>query len=433
MSKSPQDTPVPGEDVSAATHAFLLLCGLLVVGFVAWAVIGRLEVVSSAVGEVIPSSQVKSIQHLEGGIVREILVREGDRVEQGQALVSLEPTSRGADVGELSVRMTSLRVDVVRLVAEAEAEDAPTFPEDLAKDHPNLVAEALQLFDARRQRLDGQLAAQRESIEQRRQQVMEISARLNNRRQKLKLLNEQVRISEELLRDDLTNRMLHLNLLKERAGLRGDIGEDEAAITRSKASIKEAELRLQSLRDGVVQEAREQLDQKRRELHELEERLAKFEDTLERTVLRSPVAGLVKSLYVFTVGGVVSPGGTVADVVPEGDRLVVEAKLPVQDVGYVHAGQTATVRLASADAMRFGDLEGKVVHVSPDALEGEDGLAYYRVRIETKRDYFERKKLRYRLVPGVQVLCNIRTGERSVLEYLLDPFLGSFRTALRER
>ena len=161
--------------------------------------------------------------------------------------------------------------------------------------------------------------------------------------------------------------------------------------------------------------------------------MRKYEDSFNRTVLRSPVDGTVKALYVFTVGGVVRAGDTVADVVPGEDRLVVEAKLPVQDVGYVHPGQSATVKLASADANRFGNLIGQVVHVSPDALETTDGIPYYRVRIETGRDYFERRSLRYRLVPGVQVLCSIHTGERSVLEYLTDPFLGSMGTALRER
>lgn len=419
--------------VGAATRSFLWLCVALVAAIAAWAAVGRLEVVSSAAGEVIPSSQIKTIQHLEGGIVLDIHVKEGDRVEAGQPLVSLESTMTGADVGELTARIASLKADIARLEAESKGARQIDFPADLAKAQPEQVREARNLFEARRARIEGQVAQSEAAISQREQQWREISARLSNSRDKLKLLNEQIKISDELLKDDLTNRMAHLNLLKEQAGLKSQVAEDEAALPRLQASIREARLQQENIRTGFHEEVRIDLEKRHRELDEISARFRKFEDTLDRTVLRAPVAGLVKTLYVATVGGVVKPGGAVVDLVPEGDRLVVEAKLPVQDVGYVHPGQTAIVRLASADAVRLGDLEGKVVHVSPDAFQEEKGSAYYRVRIETDKDYFERKQLRYRLVPGVQVQCNIRIGDRTVLEYILEPFQASFYMALRER
>ncbi|MEQ8192993.1 MAG: HlyD family efflux transporter periplasmic adaptor subunit, partial [Rhodospirillales bacterium] len=152
-----------------------------------------------------------------------------------------------------------------------------------------------------------------------------------------------------------------------------------------------------------------------------------------RTVLRSPVDGVVKTLYVTTIGGVLKAGSTVVDIVPAGDRLIVEAKLPTQDIGYVRRGQQAQVKLASIDAMRFGNLPGKVVNVSPDTLVTKEGLPFYKVRIETEGDHFQRGDLRYQLYPGMQVMTNIQTGQRTVLEYLLDPFLRSFDEAMLER
>lgn len=423
----------PDAEVKAAARAFLWLGAALVGGFLAWATIGQLEVVSTAAGEVIPSSQLKSVQHLEGGIVREIMVAEGDRVEAGQPLVSLEPTSTGADVGELSVRIASLKAEAARLEAEAAGLKQIAFPPGFEKDHPDLVREARKNFDARQARLDGQFAQSQAAIAQREQQLTEISTRLGNSREKLKFLNEQVKISEELLKEDLTNRMMHLNLLKEQSALRSQVAEDEAALPRLQAAIREARQQQENIRTAFVEEVRGDLEKKRRDLDEVSARFRKFEDTLDRTVLRAPVAGLVKTLYVATLGGVVKPGGAVVDLVPEGDRLIVEAKLPVQDVGYVHPGQTAVVRLASADAIRLGDIEGKVVQVSPDAFQQEKGGAFYKVRIETGRDYFERDRIKYRLVPGVQVQCNIRIGQRSVMEYLLEPILGATYMAMRER
>jgi len=415
------------------THVFLFLCMLVVVAFGAWSYYGRLDVVSTAVGEVIPSTQVKSVQHLEGGIVREIMVREGDDVSKGQPLVSLEPTQSGADVEELGVRITSLSADVARLEAEATDAEVPAFPKDLVENHSTLVAETMAMFKTRRNRIQSQLAGQNEKINQSKEQIREITLRIANNREKLKLLEEQIHISEELMKDQLTNRMQHLNLLKEAAALKGKIGEDSAMLRRARSEQKGTENKLEAIQTSFHEKVREELEKKRRSLDEYSSRLRKFEDSLRRTVLRSPVDGVIKSIHVFTVGGVVAPGGTVVDVVPKGDRMIIEAKLPPQDIGYVHSGQKALVTLASADAIRFGNLDGEVVNVSPDTIETADGQAFYKVRIATERDFFEQNEMRYQLVPGVQVMTSIRTGQRSVLAYLADPFLRSARTAMRER
>lgn len=419
--------------VGAATRGFLWLSVALVAGFLAWAAIGRLDIVAVAVGEVIPSTQLKSIQHLEGGIVRAIRVREGEKVKAGQPLVELEPTQSDADVRELLVRIKTLRAEIARLEAEAGGQAAPAFPADLSDKEPDLIRQQTDLFATRQSRLASALKAQRELILQREQEIKEIATRIATDRENLAFLREQIRISEELLKDDLTNRMLHLNLLKEEAATRGRIQENSEAKRRVEAALVEAGVRLDGILHAQRADARQELEDKRRSLDEFQSRLGKFQDSLQRTVLRAPVDGVVKTLYVTTIGGVIKPGGTVLDLVPGGDKLVIEARLPTQDIGYVHPGQTATVKLASADAIRFGNLDGKVIQVSPDTLQTAQGASFYKVRIETERDFFEQRSLRYRLVPGVQVVANILTGQRSVLEYLLDPFLAASRTALRER
>ncbi len=427
------EAPPNDAGVGAATHMFFMLCVALVGAFGAWSYFGRLDIVSTAIGEVVPSSQVKNVQHLEGGIVREILVREGAEVTQGQPLVVLESTQSGADFQEITVRITSLRIDIARLEAEMAGSMENAFPQDLVRDHPVLIGQAIEMFKTRRRRIDNEMASQREQIVQRKQEIKSITARLGNAGKSLKLIEEQIAISEELMKDDLTNRMVHLNLLKEAADLKARIDEAATGLPKARAALKGSKIQLETIRGAYNEEVGRELDEKRRSLEEFSNRVRKFADSLKRTVLRSPVAGVVKTLYVFTVGGVVMPGATVVDVVPAGDRLVIEAKLPIGDIGYVHPGQPARVMLASADAVRFGTLEGEVIQVSPDAIKGAEEVPYYKVRIATERDYFERKSARYKLVPGVQVICSIRTGTRSVLEYLLDPFLGSFQTALRER
>lgn len=166
---------------------------------------------------------------------------------------------------------------------------------------------------------------------------------------------------------------------------------------------------------------------------ELTQRMQKFKDSLQRTVVRSPVDGTIKSLYVFTVGGVLRPGDPIADIVPAGDRLIIEAKLPTSDIGYIEEGQTAVIKLASADAMRFGGLDGNVINISPDTLVTPDGMPFYKVRIETEDDHFQRGSQKYNLFPGMQVMANIQTGQRTVLEYVLAPLLNSMDDAMQER
>ena len=189
--------------------------------------------------------------------------------------------------------------------------------------------------------------------------------------------------------------------------------------------------------DGIVTAFREesgmQLEEARLSFNELSQREQKFDDNLARTILRSPVDGVIKTLYITTVGGVLRAGQTVIDVVPVDDRLVVEAKLKTDDIGYVKAGQSALIKLNSADALRFGGMDGTVTNVSPDTLITEQGAPYYKVRIEMANDRFQRGDLQYKLFPGMQVIASIRTGERTVIEYLLDPFLNSLSGAMGER
>ena len=265
-----------------------------------------------------------------------------------------------------------------------------------------------------------------------RQDIQEITARIQNNRTTLGFLEEQISISEELLKDDLTNRYNHLSLLQDASRLNGRAAEDAAALARARSTLKEAQVQLAGIQRRFNEEARTALEDARRQFEERTQRLLKFEDSVRRTVLRSPVDGVVKTLNVATLGGVLRPGLTVAEIVPGQDRLVIEARLPTQDIGYVRAGQKTIVKLASSDAVRFDGLIGVVTNVSPDTLVTSEGVPFYKVRIETDADHFG-GDLRYDLFPGMQVVASIHTGRRTILRYLLDPFRASMDGALRER
>ena len=416
-----------------STRNLLYLCVVGVCIFVVWASFGMLAVVSMSVGEVVPSTQVKTVQHLEGGIVRKINITEGDQVIGGQALVVLESTARSADVTELEARITGLKIEIARLTAEAKGSETLKINKSLVAANPEFSREETSLFKSRRERLQNELASQKVYISQKNQELKEISARVRNAREALKLLNEQIKISEGLLKEDLTNRYKHLILLREASMLKGTVEEGQAAIERAKLALTQARVNLKRIKNKFDEETKLSLETARRKVNELLPRLAKFKDSLKRTVLKSPVTGVIKSVHIATIGGVVGPGDAVVDIVPADDRLIIETRLPPQDIGFVRAGQSALIKLASADAIRFDNLEGEVITVSPDTLVSREGQPFYRVRIETKRDYFRRGDNRYQLFPGMQVVASIHTGERTVMQYLIDPFLGSIDDALTER
>jgi len=434
--------------VSGTTRSFFYLCALFCLSFFLWAAFSPLDIVSDAVGEVVPSTKVKRIQHLEGGIVHEIQVKEGDTVKIGQPLLDLEATASDSTVAELTVRVSSLKAEVARLEAESQwfGEDGNNgdtgkalqdielaLSDEIIAQSPQLVQQANDLYNARRDRLVNDINSQREKITQRIKDIEEIKARIRNQRKNLEYVREQINISEELLADGLTTRYKHLGFLKEESSLVSKIEEDKVALSRSRSMLVGARKQLTQIYNTFQEELQESLRKSRRELLEFSQRLRKMSDNLSRTVLRSPANGIIKSVYVMGAGEVVQPGMTILDIVPAEDKLVIEAHLALGDIGYVEPGQPAMVKLSTGDARMFGNLAGTVKHISPDAITKPEEGTYYRVMVETQSDHFEKNGRRYQLYPGMRLLVGIKTGERTVLEYLLYPYFDTLYQGMRER
>ena len=414
-------------------HFTYIFCAIITMVFIVWASVTTLDIVSTATGEVVPSSQLKTVQHLEGGIVSKILVREGENVKSGQKLVILAPTSSSADVKELDVRLAGLEIEISRLEGLIFTKKPPEYSSALKSKYLDLVEQSILRGKIQIRRHKSELLKQQKSILQRKQTVAEVKIRIKNNKSGLKLVQEQVNISQNLLSKGLTNRYEHLDLLKEEGRLKGGIEEDRATVAGAKAALAEGRASLAAIQDIFDDENRKELDKARQTYNELSQRMGKFKDSYDRTVLRAPVGGIVKTLYVATIGGVIKAGDPVVDLVPEGDRLVIEAKLPTADIGYVEKGQDVVVKLASADAARFNGLAGKVAAISPDTLMTPEGSPYYKVKVLTDKSYFEKGAARYNLLPGMQVIANIQTGQRKVFEYFLEPFLASLGDAMQER
>lgn len=376
--------------LAVSTHLAWTLIALFAVAL-GWAWLAELDEVSTGQGKVVPTSQEQVIQSLEGGIVTEMRVKQDDIVQPGQILARLDPTQAGSTVEESAAKYQSALAAQTRLSAEVNG-TALSFPKELAA-FPSITASETRLYKARRSALTQSEALIDKS---------------------LALINRQVGIGEQLSAVGAASTVEVIKLKREQAELQ----------------LKKADLRSQYL-----VEARQELARVSQDVNALAPVIRGRSDTLQRLVLRSPVRGVVKSVAVSTIGGVVPPNGEVMRIVPRDDRLLTEARLSPRDIAFIHPGQRASVKITAYDYSIYGGLEGQVVSISPDTIRDEvnPDIFYYRVYVRTSSDRLVNDAGKaFPITPGMVATVDIHTGSKSVLQYLLKP-LNRVNEALRER
>lgn len=418
----PLEPVLPGDDVLVSRRTVRISAFFLGLLFV-WSMLFTLDIASHSTGEVISSGQTKLVQHLEGGIVRRILVREGQRVSADEALVEVERVASDAEMRELESFLGSLQIRAIRLEAQIAGADGVEVPADLETRFPGQVETMRAFFASQKNRLGSSSEEQQQKIAQRRAELAELRARRSHVTGKLNLLRQQIKISDKLLVDGLTNRYEHINLLKEEELSRGTLLEIDASLSRIEAALRQEQAALSALDSGGNEELQRDLAETRRQMSEIQERLRKFADTQGRLTVRSPIEGVVMTMHVVTEGGVIQPGGTLMSLVPANEPLLVEARLPVGDIGMVSIGQPARLQLMSSVARGFQPIDGEVIEISPDSVVDEQGVPYYRVRIRPEALAFSQGAVQYQLLPGVPVSVAILTGERSLFAYMAAPLV----------
>ena len=388
---------------------FLLLVNLKII-----------EVLSLADGKIIPQGRIKYVQHLEGGIVEEILISEGEKVEINQPLVILSKEKASSEFEEINSRLKSIDLSILRVNSEINSNNSIEIPEN----QNNLFDEELvksenELFQSRRKAINSEIKSKKASIDK-------ANKNLKNLKKRLKIVKEQEDISQKLLEVEATNRLKHLEILRERQEVEGSIDEQQSIIDLSKND-------LEKVQNNYIEELNIELSQYRKEKEELNKRIQKYSDSLNRTVLKSPVSGTVKLVSVNSKGAIVAPGVTVVEIVPENEKLIIEAKLPLSEIGYVKKNLEAKIRLNTPEGSRFRSIKGKVVFVGADRISSKDEEGFYLVKVETSENSFARKNEEYRLLSGVPVMVGIITGKRSFMDYFLTPFITGASFALSER
>jgi adhesin transport system membrane fusion protein len=400
--------------------------------FVVWAALAPVEEVATAPGEVVPRGNVRVIQHLEGGIIKQIYVTEGDSVGVGDSLVEVSLAITGVNYGELEVRRDGLRLNRARLKAESQGA-APDFPQAEASRRANLVRSEQMAFDARQRELESNLTMAREQALQRQEEVNELGTTISALGSDLELNREKLAISTDLLESELTSRIEHIQLKREIGKTKGDLAGSRHALKGAKARLAEA---LEKEHEGSLKfrrEAQEELGRVELELARTQKLLAEASDQARRRTITSPIDGVVKNLRHHTIGGVIKPGEALMEIVPLNETLVIEAKLSPVDRGYVEEEQRARVKVSSYDFIRYGTLGGRVIHIAADSNNEQGSDPYFRVVVETDSAFLGSEASPLPISAGMQATVDIRTGSKSVMSYLLKPVLKLRHEAFRER
>ncbi|MEM1293877.1 MAG: HlyD family type I secretion periplasmic adaptor subunit [Verrucomicrobiota bacterium] len=395
---------IPNQDIDFARSArealmrdnvrganlLLWLIAAVIITFFYWASQAQIDEVTKGMGKVIPSSSVQTVQNLEGGIIAEILIREGDWVEEGDVLVRIDDTMSNASFQENQAEAQALRATLVRLRAEAEGLEMLEFPEGTRDD---LVSRETQLFEKRQDELH------------------EASRTLESSR---RLAADELAMTVPLVEKHIVSKVDQLRLERE---------------------VNEIEGKLKEITGAFQSKAMEQHNAAKSKLEGLEKVIAGREDRVLRTVVRSPVKGTVNRLHATTLGGVVQPGEPIVDIVPNDETMLVSAKIRPQDIAFLSPGQRAVLKLTAYDFSMYGGLEGVVEHISADTIEDEvDRQHYYEIKVRNDSGLLVSKAGdALPVIPGMVVEVDVLTGRRTVLQYLLKPFHRMRYNALRER
>ncbi|MBX7273447.1 HlyD family type I secretion periplasmic adaptor subunit [Pseudomonas chloritidismutans] len=412
----------------------LTIWGLLafVLFLVLWAHFAIVDEVTRGEGKAIPSSRLQKIQNLEGGIVAELFVREGQIVEAGDPLLRLDDTRFASNVGETEADRLALAARVERLSAEVEGRDL-AMPEHVLRDAPNLADSERALFESRRDQLRDEIGGLEEQLAQRRQEVREMSSKQEQFRSSLALLRKEIAMSEPLVSSGAISPVEVLRLKRAEVESRGQLDATTLALPRANAAIKEIESKIGETRGRFRSEALTQLNEARTELSKLKSTGKALEDRVRRTLVTSPVRGVVQQMLVSTIGGVIQPGSDIVEIVPLDDTLLVEAKVRPQDIAFLHPGQEAMVKFSAYDFTVYGGLKAELEHISADSITDEDGNSFFLIHLRTDKSHLGSDEKPLLIIPGMMASVDIITGHKSVLSYLLKPIIRAKAEALRER
>ena len=400
--------------------------------FIVWANFALIDEIARGSGEIIPSSQNQIVQNLEGGIVEEILVHEGEVVKKDQILLKIDNKKSTSSYGSNVIRVEALQAKIARLKAESEGGKFHVSKE-LQTKIPHIVENEKSLYNTNISQLNAKINALKERLVQKKQELSEARTALKHLKSAKDMIETEVRMTQPMVAKGVRSRIDFLKLQREANDISSKYDATRKSIPRLRSAIKEVQSSINETKYRYKSEAKVKLNESIAELRSLKENSAALKDQVTRTEVRSPMNGIIQTLYVHTIGGVIKPGADLVEIVPDDQKLLVEAKIKPSDIAFIYFGQKAIVKFSAYNFAIYGGLEGKVVLISADTQKDDKGDVFYTVRIQTDKNYLTRGNEKLKIIPGMTVTVNIITGKKSVMDYILKPILKTKQYMFSER
>jgi len=433
--------PPPGQDwvleaewsrimqTPVKAKGLLYLVSIVLFLLVVWSYFAEIDEVAKGDGKVIPSQQLQVLQSYDGGIVQDILVTEGQTVKKGQVLLRVDPTRFLSSLEENTTQFAALAAKVQRLSALTQ-DKALRFNEELQDAAPSIVENERKLYNSNLAELDEVAAGSDSRVVQRRQDVEEERANLSQYQNVLSLTKKELSVTKPLLASGAVSEIEILRLDREVVELEGNIARSKVAIERGLNAIEEEIIRKEESRLKLINRWNQELTDATGEMATLQQSQTSLEDVVSQADIKSPINGTVQRLLINTIGGVITPGSAVVELIPQDDQLIVEAKVSPKDIAFIRQGQPAILKFSAYDFTIYGGMSAEVQHISADAITNDKDETYYLVRLETKRSIADESLA---ILPGMIVQVDILTGKKTVLNYILSPLFNVTASALRER
>lgn len=421
-------------------HLFIFI--VVFVSFVLiWASISEIDELARGEGKVIPSEKIQTLQSLDGGVISEILVSEGDHVIKGQPLMRIDTTRFRASLEENRQAYLSLIATKSRLEAEynfnpKEEFKALVFPRAVEEEAKEYAISENKLYNTRIDEFRSSLMILENQLGQKVQELVELKNKKKQLDKNLKLTKDEMKTIERLVKKGAKSNIELISIQKEYGTLEGDLQAASLSIPRIELSIKEAQNKIIEKVKNFKSEAANELQKKLSELKKYESKLVSESDKLDKTVIKSSVNGVIKTIHLNTIGGVVKSGVDLIEVVPDSDILFVEAKIDPKDIAFINPSQEVIVKITAYDFSIYGALEGEIREISADSIKDEDskdGKTYYKVIVETDKNYLEKDGKKLYIIPGMIASVDIITGKKTILDFILKPILKTKQSALHER
>lgn len=420
------------EDTPHRLRSVLIFWLITVFIFFLWAALAPIDELVRGDGKVIPGGENQMIQHLEGGMLSTIMVKEGQKVKADDVLLKVDNLKSSSTYESSQYKSAELRAKIVRLRAESTGGSFSPSAKDV-QEIPMQIMQERSLFSSNQERLQSQIASLQDLYHQKQVELVEAQGHINEQKHALDLIREEVAISEPMVAQGIKPRVEFLKLQRELSDVNERYNSVRASIPRLRSAINEISSKMREARSEYVTKARLELNEAATELQRVGAESSALADQVTRTVIKSPINGIVQKIYVNTVGGVIKPGDNLIEIVPTEGGLLIEAKVKPSDIAFIYPGQKAVVKVTAYDFSVYGSLDGVVSTISPDTETDEKENVYYIVRIQTNQKYLGTKEKPLKIIPGMMVNVDIITGEKTVLEYMLKPLLKAQQYTFSER